>query len=149
MILFVTTIMRLRQMYSLSLVIFVLSQCVFHTLHLYYSVAMVKICTCTCHFHSYNCTPDINVFSKSESLMDGFFLFFFRTDSSFSFFLFFFVFFCQVVIFIIQSIGIPHWGNRWVSCMSYFSIKTLVFQMASSKVNMWALRLWFLSIYLK
>lgn len=70
--------MLLRQMYSLCLVIFVLSQCVFHTLHLYYSVAMVMICTCTCHLHSYNCTPDINVFSKSESLMDGFFFLFFQ-----------------------------------------------------------------------
>ncbi|KAF3855167.1 hypothetical protein F7725_023222, partial [Dissostichus mawsoni] len=33
------------------------------------------------------------------------------TDSSFSFFFFFFVFFCQVVVFIIQTVGIPHWGN--------------------------------------
>lgn len=39
---------------------------------------------------------------------------FFRTDSSVSFFFFFFVFFCQVVIFIIQAVGIPSWGNRWV-----------------------------------
>lgn len=36
----------------------------------------------------------------------------FRTDSSVGFFFFFFVFFCQVVIFIIQAVGIPNWGNR-------------------------------------
>lgn len=46
----------------------------------------------------------------------------FRTDSSFSFFFFFFVFFCQVVIFIIQSIGIPHWGNSgWLSAFTVIS----------------------------
>ncbi|XP_028286231.1 secretory carrier-associated membrane protein 2 [Parambassis ranga] len=43
----------------------------------------------------------------------------FRTDSSFSFFFFFFVFFCQVVIFIIQSVGIPKWGNSgWIAAFS-------------------------------
>ncbi|XP_039990195.1 secretory carrier-associated membrane protein 2 [Xiphias gladius] len=43
----------------------------------------------------------------------------FKTDSSFSFFFFFFVFFCQVVIFIIQSVGIPGWGNSgWISAFS-------------------------------
>ncbi|CAL1594881.1 unnamed protein product [Knipowitschia caucasica] len=35
----------------------------------------------------------------------------FRTDSSFSFFFFFFVFLAQTVIFVIQSVGIPGWGN--------------------------------------
>ena len=35
-----------------------------------------------------------------------------RSDSSFSFFFFFFVFFFQVAVYIIQAIGIPHWGNR-------------------------------------
>ncbi|KAF3688517.1 Secretory carrier-associated membrane protein 2 [Channa argus] len=40
----------------------------------------------------------------------------FKTDSSFSFFFFFFVFFCQVVIFIIQAVGIPKWGNSgWIT----------------------------------
>lgn len=45
----------------------------------------------------------------------------FKTDSSFSFFFFFFVFFCQVVIFIIQSVGIPNWGNSgWISAFTSF-----------------------------
>ncbi|XP_060891937.1 secretory carrier-associated membrane protein 2 [Labrus mixtus] len=45
----------------------------------------------------------------------------FKTDSSFSFFFFFFVFFCQVVIFIIQSVGIPNWGNSgWIAAFSNF-----------------------------
>ncbi|XP_029010227.1 secretory carrier-associated membrane protein 2 [Betta splendens] len=46
----------------------------------------------------------------------------FRTDSSFSFFFFFFVFFFQVVIFIIQSVGIPRWGNSgWLSAFEMIS----------------------------
>ncbi|XP_017556700.1 secretory carrier-associated membrane protein 2 [Pygocentrus nattereri] len=40
----------------------------------------------------------------------------FKTDSSFSFFFFFFIFFAQVVVTIIQSVGIPNWGNSgWIS----------------------------------
>uniref|UniRef100_A0A8D2ZUH3 Secretory carrier-associated membrane protein n=1 Tax=Scophthalmus maximus TaxID=52904 RepID=A0A8D2ZUH3_SCOMX len=43
----------------------------------------------------------------------------FKTDSSFSFFFFFFVFFCQVVIFIIQAVGIPKWGNSgWITAFT-------------------------------
>ncbi|XP_061576784.1 secretory carrier-associated membrane protein 2 isoform X2 [Cololabis saira] len=43
----------------------------------------------------------------------------FRTDSSFSFFFFFFVFFCQVVIFVIQAVGIPKWGNSgWITAFT-------------------------------
>ncbi|CAF99908.1 unnamed protein product, partial [Tetraodon nigroviridis] len=43
----------------------------------------------------------------------------FRSDSSFSFFFFFFVFFFQVAVYIIQAIGIPHWGNSgWISSIS-------------------------------
>ncbi|XP_034031823.1 secretory carrier-associated membrane protein 2 [Thalassophryne amazonica] len=46
----------------------------------------------------------------------------FRTDSSFSFFFFFFVFCCQVVIFIIQAVGIPGWGNSgWISAFTITS----------------------------
>ncbi|XP_068459374.1 secretory carrier-associated membrane protein 2 [Clinocottus analis] len=43
----------------------------------------------------------------------------FKSDSSFSFFFFFLVFFCQVVIFIIQAVGIPKWGNSgWISAFT-------------------------------
>ncbi|XP_068170020.1 secretory carrier-associated membrane protein 2 [Antennarius striatus] len=51
----------------------------------------------------------------------------FRTDSSFSFFFFFFVFFCQVVIFIIQAVGIPSWGNSgWITAVSDTSNKAVL-----------------------
>ncbi|XP_070689341.1 secretory carrier membrane protein 2, like [Pempheris klunzingeri] len=43
----------------------------------------------------------------------------FRSDSSFSFFFFFFVFFFQVAVYIIQSVGIPKWGNSgWIASIS-------------------------------
>uniref|UniRef100_A0A3P9JTV7 Secretory carrier-associated membrane protein n=1 Tax=Oryzias latipes TaxID=8090 RepID=A0A3P9JTV7_ORYLA len=43
----------------------------------------------------------------------------FRSDSSFSFFFFFFVFFFQVVVYVIQTVGIPKWGNSgWISAIS-------------------------------
>ncbi|KAM6979534.1 secretory carrier-associated membrane protein 2-like [Aplochiton taeniatus] len=43
----------------------------------------------------------------------------FRSDSSFSFFFFFFVFFFQVAVCIIQSVGIPKWGNSgWIFSIS-------------------------------
>ncbi|XP_073328248.1 secretory carrier-associated membrane protein 2 [Pagrus major] len=46
----------------------------------------------------------------------------FKSDSSFSFFFFFFVFFFQVVIFIIQSVGIPNWGNSgWITAFTIIS----------------------------
>ncbi|KAJ8344375.1 hypothetical protein SKAU_G00317040 [Synaphobranchus kaupii] len=46
----------------------------------------------------------------------------FKSDSSFSFFFFFFVFFIQVVVFIIQSVGIPKWGNSgWITAISIIS----------------------------
>ncbi|XP_026058698.1 secretory carrier-associated membrane protein 5-like [Carassius auratus] len=45
----------------------------------------------------------------------------FRTDSSFNFMAFFFVFMAQVVISIIQSIGIPGWGVcGWLATISFF-----------------------------
>lgn len=51
----------------------------------------------------------------------------FRTDSSFSFFFFFFVFFGQAVIFIIQAVGIPGWGNSgWLITFSVFSSNKVV-----------------------
>ncbi|XP_034737201.1 secretory carrier membrane protein 2, like isoform X1 [Etheostoma cragini] len=43
----------------------------------------------------------------------------FRSDSSFSFFFFFFVFFFQVAVYIIQTVGIPKWGNSgWIASIS-------------------------------
>ncbi|XP_037305629.2 secretory carrier membrane protein 2, like [Pungitius pungitius] len=43
----------------------------------------------------------------------------FRSDNSFSFFFFFFVFFFQVAVYIIQTVGIPKWGNSgWISSIS-------------------------------
>ncbi|XP_015457341.3 secretory carrier-associated membrane protein 2 [Astyanax mexicanus] len=43
----------------------------------------------------------------------------FRTDSSINFFFFFFIFFAQVVVTVIQSVGIPKWGNSgWISAIS-------------------------------
>lgn len=49
----------------------------------------------------------------------------FRSDSSFSFFFFFFVFFFQVAVYIIQTVGIPHWGNRSVGFIFFFFFPTL------------------------
>uniref|UniRef100_A0A3Q1FJ74 Secretory carrier-associated membrane protein n=1 Tax=Acanthochromis polyacanthus TaxID=80966 RepID=A0A3Q1FJ74_9TELE len=41
------------------------------------------------------------------------------SDSSFSFFFFFFVFFFQVAVYIIQTVGIPRWGNSgWIASIS-------------------------------
>ncbi|KAJ8417148.1 hypothetical protein AAFF_G00283750 [Aldrovandia affinis] len=46
----------------------------------------------------------------------------FKSDSSFSFFFFFFTFFIQVVVFIIQTVGIPQWGNSgWITAISVIS----------------------------
>lgn len=51
----------------------------------------------------------------------------FRTDSSFSFFFFFFVFFAQVVIFVIQAVGIPGWGNSgWITSFSVIGSNKVV-----------------------
>uniref|UniRef100_A0A8C6Y2D5 Secretory carrier-associated membrane protein n=1 Tax=Naja naja TaxID=35670 RepID=A0A8C6Y2D5_NAJNA len=53
-----------------------------------------------------------------ESLL---FLFFCRTDSSFSFMAFFFTFMAQLVISIIQAVGIPGWGVcGWIATISFF-----------------------------
>ncbi|NXF11750.1 SCAM2 protein, partial [Smithornis capensis] len=47
-----------------------------------------------------------------QVLVWGFFL-------SFSFFVFFFVFFCQIAIYVIQSVGIPGWGDSgWIAALS-------------------------------
>ncbi|XP_017334454.1 secretory carrier membrane protein 2, like [Ictalurus punctatus] len=43
----------------------------------------------------------------------------FRSDSSFNFFFFFFIFAFQVVVYIIQCVGIPRWGNSgWILAIS-------------------------------
>ncbi|XP_062868647.1 secretory carrier membrane protein 2, like [Trichomycterus rosablanca] len=43
----------------------------------------------------------------------------FRSDSSFSFFFYFFIFAFQVIVYIIQSVGIPRWGNSgWIISIS-------------------------------
>lgn len=43
----------------------------------------------------------------------------FRSDSSFNFFFFFFIFAFQVVVYIIQSVGIPNWGNSgWITSIA-------------------------------
>ncbi|XP_060796896.1 secretory carrier membrane protein 2, like [Neoarius graeffei] len=43
----------------------------------------------------------------------------FRSDSSFNFFFFFFIFAFQLAVYIIQSVGIPSWGNSgWIIAIS-------------------------------
>ncbi|XP_016886187.1 secretory carrier-associated membrane protein 2-like isoform X2 [Cynoglossus semilaevis] len=51
----------------------------------------------------------------------------FRSDSSFSFFFFFFVFFFQVAVYIIQTVGIPRWGNSgWITAISMIRVNLAV-----------------------
>uniref|UniRef100_A0A3Q4HS88 Secretory carrier-associated membrane protein n=1 Tax=Neolamprologus brichardi TaxID=32507 RepID=A0A3Q4HS88_NEOBR len=51
----------------------------------------------------------------------------FRSDSSFSFFFFFFVFFFQVAVYIIQTVGIPHWGNSgWITSITIINTNLAV-----------------------
>ncbi|KAJ3596409.1 hypothetical protein NHX12_002816 [Muraenolepis orangiensis] len=51
----------------------------------------------------------------------------FKSDSSFSFFFFFMVFFCQAVIFVIQAVGIPKWGNSgWITALTAVRSNTAV-----------------------
>ncbi|ROI37109.1 Secretory carrier-associated membrane protein 2 [Anabarilius grahami] len=46
----------------------------------------------------------------------------FRSDSSFNFFFFFFIFFAQIVVSVIQSVGIPLWGNSgWINAITAWS----------------------------
>ncbi|XP_058639622.1 secretory carrier membrane protein 2, like isoform X2 [Onychostoma macrolepis] len=49
----------------------------------------------------------------------------FKSDSSFSFFFFFFIFSFQVIVYIIQSVGIPSWGNSgWITAISVLKVNT-------------------------
>uniref|UniRef100_A0A8C1W0I7 Secretory carrier-associated membrane protein n=1 Tax=Cyprinus carpio TaxID=7962 RepID=A0A8C1W0I7_CYPCA len=51
----------------------------------------------------------------------------FKSDSSFSFFFFFFIFSFQVIVYIIQSVGIPGWGNSgWITAISVIKINIAV-----------------------
>nr|XP_055070825.1 secretory carrier membrane protein 2, like [Misgurnus anguillicaudatus] len=56
----------------------------------------------------------------------------FRSDSSFNFFFFFFIFSFQVIVYIIQSVGIPNWGNSgWITALTVLrtNIPVAVFMM--------------------
>uniref|UniRef100_A0A3P9KXF9 Secretory carrier-associated membrane protein n=1 Tax=Oryzias latipes TaxID=8090 RepID=A0A3P9KXF9_ORYLA len=49
----------------------------------------------------------------------------FRTDSSFNFFIFFFIFFAQVCVFVIMTIGIPGWGfSGWIVSLAALKAST-------------------------
>uniref|UniRef100_A0A8C5QLR8 Secretory carrier-associated membrane protein n=1 Tax=Leptobrachium leishanense TaxID=445787 RepID=A0A8C5QLR8_9ANUR len=59
----------------------------------------------------------------------------FRSDSSFNFFAFF-IFFCQIVIYIIQSVGIPGWGDSgWIMALTmvkeHFAVAIIMMVVAS------------------
>ncbi|XP_051557293.1 secretory carrier-associated membrane protein 2-like [Myxocyprinus asiaticus] len=56
----------------------------------------------------------------------------FQSDSSFSFFFFFFIFSFQVIVYVIQSVGIPLWGNSgWITAIAMLrtNIEVSVFMM--------------------
>ncbi len=53
------------------------------------------------------------IFAFSFIVNDACISFSFRSDSSFNFFFFFFIFFAQIAVSVIQSVGIPRWGNRY------------------------------------
>ncbi|KAA0710139.1 Secretory carrier-associated membrane protein 3 [Triplophysa tibetana] len=51
----------------------------------------------------------------------------FRSDSSFNFFAFFFVFFAQLVLYVIMTIGIPGWGfSGWIVSLAALRTSTAV-----------------------
>ncbi|XP_063169921.1 secretory carrier-associated membrane protein 2 isoform X1 [Candoia aspera] len=54
----------------------------------------------------------------------------FRSDSSFSFFVFFFIFFCQIAIYVIQSIGFPNCGNSgWILALTTENLAVRIIMM--------------------
>ncbi|KAM8973619.1 secretory carrier-associated membrane protein 2 isoform 2-T2 [Pelodytes ibericus] len=60
----------------------------------------------------------------------------FRADSSFNFFFFFMIFFCQIIIYIIQSVGIPGWGDSgWIMALTMLQTSipvTVIMMMVAS-----------------
>ncbi|MFT7812477.1 secretory carrier-associated membrane protein 3 [Arapaima gigas] len=51
----------------------------------------------------------------------------FRSDSSFNFFAFFFIFFAQVVLYVLMTIGIPNWGfSGWISGLAILKTNKVV-----------------------
>lgn len=83
------------------------------------TVLCIKPSGLTCYLHlekKETKNSDITHSGKHFPTLSNFYndcLFSFRSDSSFNFFHFFFIFFAQVVVCVIMTIGIPGWGFRY------------------------------------